>query len=122
MAEPNPPVEPIPEVILFEHPNFRGAHRHIFEKEDDLSLTSRSTPIPGEKAAFGNFGRATSSIIVVSGTWLFFEKPLCDGHHEQLPPKGKLPPQKYPNFKSPNPLADNAILSLRPKTASDPDD
>ena len=122
MAEPNPPVEPIPEVILFEHPNFRGAHRHIFGEEDDLSLTSKSTPIPGEKAAFGNFARVTSSIIVVSGTWLFFEKPGCDGHHEQLPPKGKLPPQKYPNFKPPNPLTDNAILSLRPKTDSDPDD
>jgi beta/gamma crystallin len=108
MPEPDPAVEPNPEVILFEHPEFRGAHRHVFQREDDLSLTSKANPIPGEKAADGNFAGVTSSIIVVRGTWLFFAKKKCDGHAEELGPK------KYPNFKN-IPLADNEILSLRPK-------
>ena len=117
MPEPNPAVEPNPEVILFEHPNFRGAHRHVYGEEDDLSLTNKVNPInptPGNGAG-GNFAGVTSSMIVVRGTWLFFAKKGCDGPPVQLPPK------KYPNFDAPNPLADNEILSLRPKVAGDPD-
>ena len=124
MPEPIPAVEPNPEVILFEHPDFRGAHRHVFGKEDDLSITNKVNPInpTAGNPAGGNFAGVTSSMIVVRGTWLFFAKKGCDGHPVQLPRKGQLPPQKYSNFNSPNPLADNEILSLRPKAAGDPDD
>jgi Beta/Gamma crystallin len=108
MSEASPAVEPNPEVILFEHPNFRGAHRHVFQRENDLSLTSKSTPIPGEKPANGNFAGVTSSIIVVRGTWLFFAKKNCDGHPEEISPK------RLPNLKE-SQLADNEVLSLRPK-------
>jgi len=47
-------------LILFEHPNFRGAHRHVFAAED-------------LNAADDNFfnGR-TSSIIILEGTWKFY--------------------------------------------------
>ncbi len=105
MAEPNPAVEPNPEVILFEHPDFRGAHRHIFQRENDLTFTNKPNP-PGVNPG-GNFGGITSSIIVVRGTWLFFAAKNCDQHGDELRPG------KYRNFKD-IPLADNQILSLRP--------
>jgi hypothetical protein len=110
MAEP-------PEVILFEHPNFRGAHRHVFQQENDLSITNKvnKAHLTAGASADGNFAAVTSSIIVVRGTWLFFAKKGCDGHAVQLPPEGELAPQTYRNFDAPNPLADNEILSLRPK-------
>ena len=112
MAEPNPAVEPNPEVILFEHKDFRGAHRHIFQREDDLSFTNKANPT-GVNAAGGDFAGphhtgVTSSIIVVRGTWLFFAAKNCDKHGDELQPG------KYPNFTK-IPLADDQILSLRPK-------
>jgi hypothetical protein len=107
MSAPTPAVEPNLEVILFEHPEFRGAHRHIFQRENDLSVTDKPNPT-GVNAAGGNFGGKTSSIIVVRGTWLFFAEKNCDLHGDELEPG------KYRNFKN-IALKDNAILSLKPK-------
>jgi Beta/Gamma crystallin len=94
-----------PEVILFEHENFRGAHRHVFTREDDLSQPQKA----GVTAAGGSFGKITSSVVVVRGTWLFFTATGCDGHAEELGPG------PFPNFKK-LPIAGDSIRSLRPKT------
>lgn len=58
------------EVILFEHENFRGAHRHVFTEEKDLAFTARgsaATPKPER----GKFDLITSSIIVRGRHWTF---------------------------------------------------
>jgi len=47
------------EIILFEHINFEGAHRHLFVSDDDLG------------SAYDNFNDITSSFVVVSGEWQF---------------------------------------------------
>jgi hypothetical protein len=112
MGAPTPAAEPNPEVILFEHPNFRGAHRHIYQREDDLSFTNKADPT-GVNAAGGDFAGpnhtgVTSSIIVVRGTWLFFAEKNCDRHGDELQPGN------YANFKKIS-LQDNKLLSLRPK-------
>jgi hypothetical protein len=112
MSESTPAVEPLPEVILFEHPNFRGAHRHIFGRENDLSITNKVNPAD-VNAAGGDFAGpklkgVTSSIIVVRGTWEFFAAKNCDGHGEVLKP------DKYPDFNKIG-LEDNKLLSLKPK-------
>ena len=65
MPEPIPAVEPNPEVILFEHPDFRGAHRHVFGKEDDLSFTNKVNPInPTGNPAGGNFAGNYSALLL----------------------------------------------------------
>jgi len=48
-------------VILFEHINFHGAHKHIFASESNLAA--------GDDSFFND---RTSSIVVLSGTWEFF--------------------------------------------------
>jgi len=49
------------EVILFEHANFHGAHKHLFASERNLAA--------GDDNFFNDI---TSSIVVKSGTWEFF--------------------------------------------------
>lgn len=46
-------------VILFEHANFRGRHRHIFQNEEDLFHTDS----PNDE----HFNDITSSIVVLDG-------------------------------------------------------
>jgi hypothetical protein len=45
-------------IVLFEHRNFHGDHRHVFMTQQDLSAEG--------------FDDVTSSIVVVSGTWATF--------------------------------------------------
>ena len=47
--------------ILFEHINFRGAHKHVFAEERSLAMPEDSL-----------FNDRTSSIAIFSGTWEFF--------------------------------------------------
>ena len=47
--------------ILFEHINFRGAHKHVFAEEPNLASSDDAY-----------FNDRTSSIIVIDGTWQFF--------------------------------------------------
>lgn len=57
--------QPQGHVILFEHANFRGRHRHIFTNEPDLYYVD----VPNEP----HFNDITSSIVVLEGTWVFYE-------------------------------------------------
>jgi hypothetical protein len=48
-------------VILFEHINFHGAHKHIFQDEPNLNAPDDSF-----------FNDITSSIVILEGNWDFF--------------------------------------------------
>jgi hypothetical protein len=50
------------EVIVFEHSNFRGRHRHIYAMENNLNH-------PSDRA----MNDRISSFVVVSGTWKFYQ-------------------------------------------------
>jgi hypothetical protein len=99
MAEAN---QPPPEVILFDLKNFHGAHKHIFQKVDDLRKVDSDTT---------QFADKTESIVVVRGTWLFFE------HHTGLGQKWELGPGGYPDVVKQH-IMPNQISSLEPKPAS----
>jgi Beta/Gamma crystallin len=61
------------EIILFEHPNFRGAHRHIYRTEKTLNDPGNIPGVPARVLpALGQFDETTSSIIVVKGTWILY--------------------------------------------------
>lgn len=49
------------EVVLFEHINFHGAHKHLYGSEPNLAA-------PGDSF----FNDKTSSFVIVSGSWQFF--------------------------------------------------
>jgi hypothetical protein len=55
------------EVILFEHANFHGAHKHLYTSEDNLNA--------GDDNFFND---KMSSFVIVSGRWQFFR----DWHFE----------------------------------------
>jgi len=48
-------------VILFEHVNFHGAHKHVFKAETNLNASDDNF-----------FNDRVSSIVVLEGTWEFF--------------------------------------------------
>jgi len=48
-------------IIIFEHRDFRGRHRHIFGQEADLNNAEDNT-----------LHDRMSSFVVLSGTWTFF--------------------------------------------------
>ena len=53
-------------VVLFQHANFRGDHRHVFGREGDLSNNS--------------FAGLTSSVVVKLANWSFFKDAQFVGH------------------------------------------
>jgi Beta/Gamma crystallin len=63
-----------PEIILFEHADFHGAHKHIFKDVPDL----------GE--SHSQFDEKTSSIVVVKGTWALYEEKNFRGDRKDVKP------------------------------------
>lgn len=63
------------EVILFEHANFHGAHKHVFTCEDNLNSSDDSF-----------YNDKTSSIIVISGYWNFYRDSRYRGFTFQFGP------------------------------------
>jgi hypothetical protein len=94
----------IPEIILFEHPHFRGAHRHIFQAEPDLSKTfgTGTANPPG-----GQFTNITSSFVVVRGTWHLFNREGFMGDQQVAPP------DRYPTLEGMK-IEPDTVSSLRP--------
>ncbi len=83
-------------IIIFEHRNFRGHHRHIFGHEANLH--------DGEDSTLGD---RMSSFVVISGTWQFFRH---SNFNEQV--GGSFSPGQYEwvgDFGIPN----DAVSSLR---------
>ena len=58
------------QVLLFEHANFHGAHKHVFDAEPNLNA--------GDDNFFND---KVSSIVVQSGTWNFFRNANFDGQY-----------------------------------------
>jgi hypothetical protein len=50
------------QIVIFQHREFRGHHRHIFGFEANLS-----------DAADSSLNDAVSSLVIVSGNWRFFK-------------------------------------------------
>jgi Beta/Gamma crystallin len=49
------------EIVLFEHTNFRGGHKHLFVSEPNLASPEDSF-----------FNDKISSFVIVTGQWQFF--------------------------------------------------
>jgi hypothetical protein len=83
-------------VILFEHANFHGAHKHIFEDYDNLNADDDT-----------DFNDKTSSIVILDGRWEFFR-------HSGFSSKtgNTLGPGTYPNVRD-HDIDNDAISSLR---------
>jgi hypothetical protein len=89
-------------VILFEYPDFRGNHKHVFQAEPNLNS-------PFDDA----MNDKTTSIVVLEGEWEFF----IDWDYLK-PIKGSLGPGIYPNIRQTlGDAAYKSISSLRPVIA-----
>lgn len=88
-----------PHVILFEHPRFRGAHKHVFSEEPNLNDSLDDF-----------FNDKTSSIVILEGDWEFF----IDPHYQNKLGEGTLGPGLYPNVDVLGPRGNDSITSLRP--------
>jgi beta/gamma crystallin len=97
----------LPEVILFEHENFRGAHRHIFQDEEDLAKTARGSAASSEPEG-GKFDKATSSVIVKGRHWTFFVEEGFKGTKKKT-----LKPGRYPKASDLRPIENDKIISVR---------
>lgn len=60
------------EIILFEHINFHGAHKHLFTSEPNLNASDDNF-----------FNDAVSSFVVVSGWWQFSRDADYNGPDSQ---------------------------------------
>ena len=64
-----------PGVILFKNANLRGPHKHVITGLVDLNL-----------AGDDSFNHQTSSLAVLGGEWLFYTRPVFNGHAVGLQP------------------------------------
>lgn len=83
-------------MIIFEHSNFRGHHRHIFGEEADLHH-------PADPSMSGKI----TSFVILEGTWQFFRH--ADFH---MPYTVSLGPGAYP-WVTDQAIENDQIASLR---------
>jgi hypothetical protein len=88
---------PMPHVILFEHANFHGAHKHVFGPEPNLNA---------EDDDF--FNDRVSSIVVLAGSWVFFRDWKFEGSYDVV-----LGPGMYPSVEAVN-IQNDDLSSLQP--------
>jgi len=103
-------------VILFEHAVFRGAHKHVFDNTagilkgngDDGEWNLNNEGDDDLQESEDNFNdRGTQSLVVLEGTWEFFE----DWKYGKK--MGELGPGRYP-YVIEALGKNNALSSLRP--------
>src|SRR6266567_2020850 len=87
----------VPHVILFEHANFHGAHKHVFGSESNLNA--------GDDNFFND---KVSSIVVLAGTWEFFRDSEFQGSYGVV-----LGPGLYPWVEAVK-IKNDDMSSLRP--------
>ena len=87
----------MPHVILFEHANFHGAHKHVFGPEPNLNA--------GDDNFFND---RVSSIVVLEGTWAFFRNANFNGRYART-----LGPGLYPNVGNVD-IQNDDMSSLQP--------
>lgn len=81
----------MPQIIVYDNENFLGDHTHIFGNMRDL----------------GKWGNSISSMVILSGTWEFFDDEDFKGAK-----MADLGPGMYPNLTSKG-MKDNSISSIR---------
>ena len=81
----------VPQIVAFDNENFLGDHVHIFGDMRDL----------------GKWGNSISSMVILSGTWEFFDDENFTGT-----PMGTLGPGMYANVTDKG-LKNNSISSVR---------
>jgi Beta/Gamma crystallin len=85
-------------IIIFEHLNLRGRHRHIFVEEPDLNHPDDNT-----------FENKVSSWSVVTGKWEFFQNNNYTGAYGN--PNPQFGPGEYPlGFPA---VTNDTVSSLR---------
>ena len=85
------PAGEVAQIIAFDKENFEGDHTHIF----------------GDMPKLGRWDNSISSMVILSGTWEFF-----DDQNFQGTPMAKLGPGRYANATQYG-LKDNSISSIR---------
>ena len=83
-------------VVLFEHRNFRGRHKHVFWAEPNLNDDEDNS-----------FNDLTSSIVVLEGQWVFYR----DWQYKFV--DGTLGPGIYPLVEAVG-IKNDDITSLKP--------
>jgi Beta/Gamma crystallin len=91
-GEATRPAGDMPQIIVFDNDNFLGDHTHVFGDMKDL----------------GKWNNSISSLIILSGTWEFFDAKDFQGTKMG----GQLGPGMYPRVTDKN-LKDNSISSIR---------
>jgi hypothetical protein len=81
----------MPQIIIFDNENFLGDHTHILGNMKDL----------------GKWGNSISSMIILSGTWDFFDDEGFTGTK-----MATLGPGTYPRVADKG-IKDNSISSIR---------
>src|SRR5262249_16863824 len=90
---------PMAHVILFQHKNFPGAHKHVFGAYPTLDASDDNF-----------FNDKVSSIVVLEGRWEFFAD---SNFHSKT--GATLSPGDYPDVTAPGVnIQNDAISSLRP--------
>jgi beta/gamma crystallin len=85
------PAGNLPQIVVYDNEEFLGDHTHIFGNMKDL----------------GKWGNSISSMIILSGTWEFFDDEDFKGTK-----MGSFGPGMYPNVGAKG-LKDNSISSIR---------
>jgi hypothetical protein len=85
------PAGEMPQIIAFDKKNFEGDHTHIF----------------GDMPKLDNWNNSISSMIILSGTWEFF-----DGQNLEGKAMAKLGPGRYTDVTQ-HGIKDNSISSIR---------
>jgi Beta/Gamma crystallin len=85
------PANDIPQIVAFDDVDFLGDHTHVFTDIKDL----------------GKWGNSVSSIIILEGTWEFFDDEEFKGTK-----MATLGPGMYPKVTDKG-IKDNSISSIR---------
>ncbi len=80
------PATAISQVIVFEDSNMQGTHKHFFSEDPNLKNSDD-----------GFWNDRISSIVVISGTWAFYDDSIVDSI--ERPRHVELTPGVYPNLK-----------------------
>jgi Beta/Gamma crystallin len=84
-------------VILFEHANFHGAHKHVLGAESNLNASDDNF-----------FNDRVSSIVVLEGNWAFYRNSNFNGQYARI-----LGPGAYPSVGNVD-IQNDDMSSLRP--------
>jgi hypothetical protein len=90
-GEMTPSAGPVPQIVAFDNEDFLGDHIHLFGNMKDL----------------GKWGNSISSMVILSGTWEFFDDENFTGTS-----MGKLGAGTYADVTK-HGLKNNSISSVR---------